>query len=239
MRSGAILPIVEVVWANLDLGAALLDRWHEMLNAAERARAELLRSERERRRYTTRRGILRALLARRLGRSPSELCFRANGYGKPSLIDDVDIEFNLSHARGMVLIAMSRDLTVGCDVAFRDPRFPVEDIAARFFSPREHHELLSTPRADRVAAFFAGWTRKEAFVKARGLGLSLPLDSFAVSLAADNRPALYDGCDGWSARCVAPAPGFSAAIVAEGRDWQLAASALEPRKLLGDIDARA
>jgi 4'-phosphopantetheinyl transferase len=238
VMDGTRLPLVEVVWADLGAAGMRLRAWQDMLSAEESARAAMFRDQHERMRYTTRRGILRALLARRLERTPSELHFCANAYGKPSLIG-AEIEFNLSHAEDMVMIAMSRTVPVGCDIAFEDPRFPVEEVATRFFSPSERRELRALPETERVAAFFAGWTRKEAFVKALGLGLSLPLNSFEVSLAVDNRPPLHRGCEGWSAQSLAPADGFPAAIVARGDEWQLVASALDPLALLGDACASA
>jgi 4'-phosphopantetheinyl transferase len=229
-------PLVDVFWADLDAAAAVLPRWQDILGAAEIDRARQFRFARERSRYIVRHGILRLLLARRLGLAPAALRFAANAYGKPALIGG-GIEFNLSHSRGLALFAFSREIAIGCDIEFHDPRFLAENIPERIFSPAELRDLHALPPADQVAAFFDGWTRKEAYVKARGLGLSLPLDSFDVSLAPGEAPALYRGCAGWSARAITPAPHCSAAVIGESAAWQIDARPLEPANLLAESSA--
>ncbi|HEV8015714.1 MAG TPA: 4'-phosphopantetheinyl transferase superfamily protein [Stellaceae bacterium] len=227
-------PLVHVVWADLDRAAATaLPRWREILSPDETARAERYRFARDRNRYVTRRGILRLLLARRLDRAPAALRFDANAYGKPLLIGG-GCEFNLSHSRGLALFALGTDVAIGCDIEFHDRDFLAENIPERCFSSAELDELRATPAEAQMAAFFNGWTRKEAYIKARGLGMSLALDSFDVSLAPDERPALHRGCVGWSARTVAPAPDCSAAIIAAGAAWDIAAHSLDPLGLLDE-----
>jgi len=225
-------PLVHVVWADLDRAAtAALPRWREILSQDENARAARFRFARDRNRYIARRGILRLLLARQLDRAPAALRFGANAYGKPLLIGG-GCEFNLSQSRGLALFALGADIAIGCDIEFHDRGFLAENIPERFFSPAELDELRAAPAEAQIIAFFNGWTRKEAYIKARGLGMSLPLDSFDVSLAPDERPPLHRGCVGWSARTVAPAPGCSAAIIAEGTNWDIAAHSLDPLALL-------
>ena len=107
---------------------------------------------------------------------------RTGSFGKPCVAEG-DLRFSLSHSRGLALYAVARGLEVGCDLEFRDPRLACGRVAERFFSPPELHALRSLPAERWAEGFFNGWTRKEAYVKARGLGLSLPLDSFAVTLA--------------------------------------------------------
>jgi 4'-phosphopantetheinyl transferase len=92
--------------------------------------------------------------------------------------------------------------------------------------------LNAVPHAGRLAAFFAGWTRKETYIKARGLGMSLPLSGFDVSLAPSAQADLYRDCGGWSARAFEPVPGCSAAVIAEGADWQMDAQPLDALSLL-------
>ncbi|HVA15057.1 MAG TPA: 4'-phosphopantetheinyl transferase superfamily protein [Stellaceae bacterium] len=229
-------PVIDVFWANLDAAAATLAPWRAFLDEGEIARAARFRFERDRNRYIVRHGILRLLLADRLACAPAALRFAANAYGKPSLVGG-GAEFNLSHSHGIALIAFSRDVALGCDIELQDARFLAENIPERLLSPAELHELRARAPADQVVAFFDGWTRKEAYIKARGLGLSLPLDSFDVSLAPGARPELHRGCAGWSARSVTPAQGFSAAIVAEGADWQIAAHPLDPASLFAETAA--
>jgi 4'-phosphopantetheinyl transferase len=233
-----MLPRLDVFWADLDTAAPALSRWLELLSADERARAAKYRFKRDRERYIARRGILRALLARRLGRAPGALRFATNRYGKPALVGG-SIAFNLSHSRGLALYAFGPNIAIGCDIEFHDQSFLAEDIPERLFSPPELREFRGFAPEHRMAAFFDGWTRKEAFIKARGLGLALPLESFDVSLAPSDRPALYRGCDGWSARCVAPAPHCSATVITESSDWQMDAQPLDPFALLAEATASA
>lgn len=229
----AMLPQVDVFWADLDAAASALPRWQALLDGNETARAGRFRFERDRNRYVASHGILRALLARYLDCAPAALRFAIGSHGKPSLSDG-DLRFNLSHSRHLALFAISRAVTVGCDVEFHDERFLAENIPEHFFSPAEIAELQSLPPSERLAAFFAGWTRKEAFIKASGLGLSLPLDSFDVSLAPSTQPILSRGCDGWSARCVDIAPDCAAAVIAEGAAWHVNARSIDALSLLAE-----
>jgi 4'-phosphopantetheinyl transferase len=205
----------------MDLDAADLDvgRFYDTLNAEERERAALFRFERDRRRYISRRGKLRELLSDYLDCAPARIGFAYNPFGKPSVAGG-DLRFNLSHSHGTALFVFARGIEVGCDIERRDTAFACEQIPERFFSALEAQTLCSLPASSRTRAFFNCWTRKEAFIKARGCGLSLPLDSFDVSLAPDE-PALLRGCDGWSVQSCEPAPDYQAAIVAKGADWQL------------------
>jgi 4'-phosphopantetheinyl transferase len=234
----ATVPHVDVFWADLDAAARGLPRWIDLLDGNETARAARFRFERDRHRYIACHGILRVLLARHIDRAPADLRFDVTGHGKPMLRDSA-LRFNISHSHQFALFAISRDVTVGCDIELQDERFLAENIPEHFFSPAEIAELNALPQADRLAAFFAGWTRKEAYIKARGLGLSLPLNSFDVALAPSARPALYRGCDGWSARAFEPAPRCSAAVIAEGADWRMDVQPLDALSLLAESRAAA
>jgi 4'-phosphopantetheinyl transferase len=226
-----MIPQVDVFWTDLDAAASALPRWIDLLDSTETARAARFRFERDRHRYIACHGVLRVLLARSVGRAPADLRFDVTGYGKPSLGDST-LRFNISHSHQLALFAISRDIALGCDIELQDERFLAENIPEHFFSAAEIAALNATPQTERLAAFFAGWTRKEAYIKARGRGLSLPLNSFDVSLAPSARPALHRGCDGWSARAFEPAPRCSAAVIAEGADWQMNAQSLDALSLL-------
>jgi 4'-phosphopantetheinyl transferase len=208
----------------MDLDCADPGRLYDLLDAGERDRAGRFRSDTDRRRYIARRGQLRELLARHLGRSPHRISLATTEFGKPFLIDS-DLRFNLSHSRNIALIAIAQGgpqgAELGCDIEARDPGFPSRDIAEAFFSPNEARAFREIDAAQQVEAFFNCWTRKEAYIKARGLGVSLPLDSFEVSLAPDEPAALLSGCAGWSVQSFEPRPGFQAAVVAQGSGWQL------------------
>jgi 4'-phosphopantetheinyl transferase len=212
---------IEVSWVDMDAEDAPLARFWETLGADERARAERFRFFRDRRRFVVRRGTLRALLARRLDRPASGIRYVCNEFGKPSL-DAGDLRFNLSHSHSLALYVIARGIDVGCDVERRDARFATDEIAARFFAPREVSMLRSLAPALRTEGFFNCWTRKEAYVKARGYGLSMPLDSFVVSLAPGEPAALLEGCEpGWAVVSIETMSGYHAALVTESADWRL------------------
>jgi 4'-phosphopantetheinyl transferase len=224
----------------MDLDAADLDvgKFHNTLNVEERERAARFRFERDGRRYILRHGKLRELLSDYLNCAPSRLCFTYNPFGKPSVAGG-DVHFNLSHSHGMALFVFARGIEVGCDIERRDPRFVCEQIPERFFSALEVQTLRSLPASAQTQAFFNCWTRKEAYIKARGCGLSQPLDSFDVSLVPDGPALLLRGCNGWSVWSCEPAPGYQAAIVAEGADWTLNYRVLSTAALARDTEFHA
>ncbi len=228
-----MLPPGEVqVWrADLDVGAPALLRLRESLSADEAARAERFHSPLLRDRFIAGRGILRAVLARYMGTPAGDLRFCTNAHGKPALIPGSgaqDLRFNLSHSHGLALFAFALGREVGVDLEYVRPSGTDDRVAERFFSAREVMALRTLPKSAQAEAFFHCWTRKEAYIKARGEGLSIGLNSFAVSLAPDQMTNLSitrsDGSEagGWSLRALAPGDGYVSAVVAEGADWSLA-----------------
>jgi 4'-phosphopantetheinyl transferase len=123
------------------------------------------------------------LLARYLGEDPAGLRFEYGEFDKPSLAGGSEISFNLAHSGAVVLFAFTRAGEVGIDVELAESRARDERLAERFFSAAEVAVLHALPRSERPGAFLRCWTRKEAFLKARGDGLQLALDTFDVSLA--------------------------------------------------------
>jgi 4'-phosphopantetheinyl transferase len=229
------LPAHEVhVWrAALDIDRAELGGLEKTLAREERARAATFYFPKDRKRFVARRGLLRAILARYLGREPGELLFRCRSGGKPVLLDNSrahELYFNLAHSHGLALYAIARQRDVGVDVERIENHLADQQVAERFFSRRESLELRTLPASLRVEAFFNCWTRKEAYLKARGEGLLTPLDSFDVSLTPSQPAALLNGDDGrWSLYALTPAPGYAAALVWEGsncnlRLWQWSAT---------------
>lgn len=214
---------VDVEWIDLDAPTPELGHWYGMLDSEERAQAQRFRFDCDQRHYITRRGWLRELLSSRLGRAPSEIRFSRNSFGKPTL-PQLNLTFNLSCSAGKALCVVTRGLELGCDLEYCDPSLASNAIAERFFSPIERNCLSSLPTDQWVEGFFNCWTRKEAYIKARGFGLSCPLDTFDVSLAPEEPARLMRGCEGWSVQSFEPAPGFTAAVVAEGSNWELALS---------------
>jgi 4'-phosphopantetheinyl transferase len=162
-----------------------LARLCELLSHDERDRAQRFRFERDRARYQAGRGATRVILASYLDEPPQSLAFGYGEFGKPHLPAS-GLHFNLSHSGATALLAVTHRAEVGVDLELEPVDFDVEELAGRFFSPGEVAELASVAPGDRPRAFLHCWTRKEAFIKARGDGLQLALDSFDVSL----KPAL-------------------------------------------------
>ena len=157
-----------------------------LLAPDERERMARFHFEKDRNNFLFCRSTLRMLLALYLGNPPAELCFAYSAHGKPSLaVPPGDIEFNISHSAGRVLFAFCRHCKIGVDVERIRQDLNVQEIAERFFSAAEKRELAQFQGGSRYKAFFNCWTRKEAFVKARGEGLSCPLGSFDVSVESD------------------------------------------------------
>ena len=168
----------------------------EILSQEERDRAALFRITGGRERYTMGRGFLRLLLGQYLKRNPAELVFAYNSFGKPSLVELGDpnlvrrLGFNLSHSAGLALLAFSWEGELGVDIEKYREEVIREKLAERFFSATETEELTGLDPGEQLSAFFNCWTRKEAYIKARGDGLSRSLSSFAVSLRPTEPPVL-------------------------------------------------
>ncbi len=225
------------VWcAALDGAAERRALLWPLLSADEQERARRFRFDRDRDRFTVARGLLRHLLGRYLGVDPARLRFAYNAHGKPALEDPQPDapgkecpQFNVSHSAGLALYACAREAAVGVDLERRRPLSDMAQVAARFFSSREQALLRALPPERRLDAFYACWTRKEAYVKARGEGLSLPLDRFSVSLAPGEPARLLHVEDDprgeqvarWSLHDLAPAAGYAAALAVEGHGRRL------------------
>lgn len=198
-----------------------------LLDDDERARADRFAFDPLRRRFTISHGAMRIILGCALGRDPAALHFDVGQFGKPWLVDAGDVTFSLSHSGEMALLAVARGRHIGVDIEHTERRMPEDKFVERFFSPAEVARYLALPPDRRAEAFFNGWTRKEAYIKALGEGLMRPLDSFDVSLAPGDPPALLsvrnapDEPARWRMKSLNPGPDYAAAIVAEGHDWQL------------------
>jgi 4'-phosphopantetheinyl transferase len=190
---GRALPLsgdeVHVWRGRLDIRPETADRIARILSPDELARAERFRFARDRERYISGRAQLRRLLGRYLDTDPSRLRFAYGPYGKPTLPES-GIHFNLSHSGAVALAAVTRAGEIGIDVELANEDFARERIAEHFFSPGEVAALRALADGLQPRAFLTCWTRKEAFIKARGDGLSLALDSFDVSLAPGQPAAI-------------------------------------------------
>ena len=202
-----------IALVELDIGAEALTLYASWLDAGERARAARFRFDRDRNRFVARRGQLRALLGNDLGIAPGALRLAEDPNGKPVLLDDPELSFNLSHSNGRALIATARGFAIGCDIEWRNPELACPRVAKRLFAPVEYDALAALPSEQWIAGFYNCWTRKEAYVKALGLGLSYPLDAFTVSVAPGEPACFISHEAGWTLSSFEPAPGYQAALV--------------------------
>jgi 4'-phosphopantetheinyl transferase len=228
-----VLGLDEVhVWrANLDQTPSQIQSFRHNLATDEQARAERFHFERDREHFIVARGVLRAILGGYLKRAPEGLSFCYGSHGKPALAGESGgdaIRFNVSHSHGIALYAVTRGREVGVDLERIRFNLAVAEIAERFFSRREVAMLRTLPTEEQREAFFRSWTRKEAYLKARGEGLSSPLDQIDVS-PASGKPDAVPGtqpdsseASRWTFQELAPAPGYVAALAVEGHGWRLA-----------------
>jgi 4'-phosphopantetheinyl transferase len=226
LRSGEVH-----VWrASLNLERSKIHSLQQILTADERARAERFYFQRDREYFIVARGLLRAILGRYLDMKPSQLRFYYNPHGKLALARELGrhtLRFNLSHSHGLALYAVTHYREIGIDLEYVRSNLAYEDIAERFFSSWEINALRAMPANTQKQAFFNCWTRKEAYIKAKGAGLSLPLDQFDVSLVPEEPAVLLNtnadpqDASHWSLQDLAPGPGFVAALAVEGHDWRV------------------
>ena len=195
------------------------------LSVDERERAARFHFPADRDSFIIAHGCLRDILSRYLNSQPSELTFSVNQYGKPTL-NNQKLEFNLSHSGDFALVAITLERKVGVDIERIRSDMELESIASRYFSQREVSELLALTYEQRVLGFFNCWTRKEAYIKAQGLGLSLPLESFDVSLtpneAAILRATRTDSKDAarWRLHSLEVGSGYASAVAVESIDTE-------------------
>ncbi|TWA77633.1 4'-phosphopantetheinyl transferase [Azospirillum brasilense] len=219
---------IQLCYADLRGLAHRLEAFRALLSPDEAARAARFATEELRARCVLRRGLLRHRLGQVLERDPAALSFAYGPMGKPFLPGGP--AFNLADCKDHVLIAIAPGATVelGVDVERLRSVPDAEGIAERFFAPEERAAFAALPEALRDEAFLNGWTRKEAFIKATGQGLSTPLDRFAVELVP-GRPARLLGLDGaleagtaadWSLFDLRPAPGLVGALAVRGDGWR-------------------
>jgi 4'-phosphopantetheinyl transferase len=207
----------------------------------ERMRADRFRFGHLRESFVIAHGVLRHLLGRYLGVRPSELRFTYGSKGKPAVISESGLEFNMSHSGRMALVAMTRRRPIGVDIEEIRPLSGMSKIAESFFGPEEASEIFSLPEAERELAFFSCWTRKEAYIKAIGEGLSAPLDRFRVSITA-NTPArmihIEDdaaAAEMWCLEDLQVADNYSAALAYRGQRLSLSLFRIaDPAALPGD-----
>jgi 4'-phosphopantetheinyl transferase len=220
---------VHIRRVDLEAICAEESRWEKLLSADERQRASRFKFPRDRQHFIAARAMLRTFLGQYLCVDPDGLNFSYSLKGKPHLSQDYagGLSFNLSHSGGIALYAFSRNRDLGIDIEQIRQDFEVDGIARRFFSPLEQDQLFALPVDERAQAFFRCWSRKEAYIKATGDGLSLPLSQFDVSLDRGNTDALVttrpDGAEAarWRLTDIHAGTSYAAALCVRGRDWTL------------------
>ncbi|MEM8487946.1 MAG: 4'-phosphopantetheinyl transferase superfamily protein [Bacteroidota bacterium] len=208
----------------------LLPHFKSLISVDEQMKAGRYRFEDNRDEYIIARGLLRHLLGSYLEQAPQSLQFFYNPYGKPALnlgTGENRLTFNLSHAHGYILYVFTRDREVGIDLERIRPEAAHDGVAERFFSKREVNTLRALPRHAQPIGFFNCWTRKEAYIKARGEGLSIPLNQFDVSLVPGEPAALLESrvdpadTNRWTLQSIDMGTRYIAALAVEGQGWNL------------------
>lgn len=196
-----------------------------VLSPDERERANRFHRDVDRNRFRAVHTAMRMILAEYLNVGPQEVLFSSAAGVKPQLdtrFSGAGIQFNLSHSSELALLAVAKGARVGVDIEWIKPEFPTDEVATRFFSAAEVAVLNTLPADERVEAFFSCWTRKEAYVKALGEGLSVPLDSFDVAFGSQSAAALVRVRDNpgelsrWSMYDLNVPKDYKAALVVEG-----------------------
>jgi 4'-phosphopantetheinyl transferase len=203
----------------------LLRTYEELLKDAEREQWRRFYFARDRRRYLVTRALVRTVLSRYAAISPSNWIFETNAYGRPDIanpeIRGTGLSFNISHTQSMIVLGVTKCAAVGVDVENVRSRQVSIGIADRFFAPSEVTALAAVSSIQRQERFFEYWTFKEAYIKARGMGLSLPLDKFSFSYANDQAveiaidPLLADDAGRWRFWQFRPRPEYMVAVCAE------------------------
>ena len=218
------------IWAvQLDRDASVIREMATLLDDEERDRASRFRRRVDRDRFIVAHAVVRRVLARYLRKPAHSLRFHRDRFGKPSLAHRTNVTFNLAHADSVALIAVTTGRPVGVDVERVTPLDDAFGVAEICFAPAERRVLHAVPAGQVNDTFFNCWTRKEAFIKAVGTGLSAPLKAFEVSLEPGT-PARLCRVSGsarvaasWTMQALHPAPGYVGAVAVRRVDVRVTA----------------
>ena len=220
---GQAIKTVHVWAASLQVSPKALKMFAASLAPDETERATRFRFPIHRDRFIAGRGLLRQLLATYLGVEPRSLDFRYGARGKPALAGSSrGVQFNVAHSEDLLLMAITRDGVVGVDVERVRGLPDFEELVSQFFSPNECSQFRKLSSEQKPAAFFNLWTRKEAWLKATGEGITHLLNQVEVSFLPSEPawlirlPNAYVNTSSWSLYELAPQPGFTAALALAG-----------------------
>ncbi len=221
---------VHIYCANLGQLQTQLEQLYQTLSPDEMQRACRFHFDQDRHNFMTSRGLLRKLLAAHLHIEAQRIQFCYNPYGKPELappFHESKLSFNVAHSGDWALYAITYQRRIGIDIERIRPEIDYENLALHVFSNAEQQMLQLVLPAQRVKAFYNGWALKEAYIKAQGMGLSLPLDQFTISLSPEQPARLVstehspEQAALWSMQALTSIAGYAAALVAEGHNWQM------------------
>ena len=202
----------------IEASRAVVVQFERILSEDESKRAARFRFSHLRDSFVITHGVLRHLLGRYLGLDPPRICFSYGDKGKPAVASAGNLQFNLTHSGGIAAVAFTTDCQLGIDMEHIRPVEEMQQIADRNFSAEEAAELMLLPENEREPAFFRCWTRKEAYIKAIGDGLSCALDSFQVTLLPNMPPRLIHiggdrvAAEMWSLHDLCVAPDYASAL---------------------------
>jgi 4'-phosphopantetheinyl transferase len=218
---------VHVWWTRLDAPDTVLASLYQSLRTDERDRASRFKVPLPGRRFVIGRAFLRLALSRYLQIKPYDLQFETSAYGKPALAGNSDLRFNLSHSEDLAVVAITSERQIGVDVERVRDDVDARELSDRFFSEQEAEWVRSNPGSELIQRFFTCWTAKEAYVKASGEGLSLPLKNFSVipgphypelSLTIFDNPAESHR---WTMLQLQPTADFCGALAVEGSNCRI------------------
>jgi 4'-phosphopantetheinyl transferase len=223
------------VWLiKLDDPRVDIERGQKLLSPAEKVRATRFKFQRDQRRYVVAHAGLRSILSEYINISPAALEFFSGPNGKPELTPTYGtppIKFNLSHSHEVAIVAVTGRGEIGIDVEYVKRDFPFEEVAKRFFSAKEFAVLTALPAHLQRVAFFKCWTSKEAFLKAKGTGLSGKLDEVELVLTANQAVRVNGTIPDWTLTEITLSTDYMAAVVAAGDQDQVVCYRWNPTRL--------
>ncbi|GJM16812.1 MAG: hypothetical protein DHS20C13_21390 [Thermodesulfobacteriota bacterium] len=199
------------------------NHFYSILSEDEKSKANRFRFEKDKKRFVITRGLLRETLGLYLEIDSKDLDFNYNKYGKPSLTNPGKsrLEFNLSHSGDVILYSFAKERKLGIDVERLRPIKKAQKIVERFFSEKEQQYYNTQNATEKDSTFFKLWTYKEAYTKAKGLGLALPLNQFDVPLSNRPLPPNSSYTTQWTWQEINLAPDYVAAIAVEGSGFEI------------------
>jgi 4'-phosphopantetheinyl transferase len=216
---------IHLWFATDEIGGEQAPGYRKLLSADERQREQRFHFERDRNRFLITRALVRTVLSRYEAVDPRDWVFTANAYGRPEIdvlrMGAADLCFNISHTVGLIVLGVTRGRALGVDVENLRARISPIDTAKHVFSTTELATLARLPAGRQLDRFFEYWTFKESYIKARGMGVSIPLDKFSIQLEQDGlvdleiEPELHDDPGRWQFWQIRPDRGYVLALCAE------------------------